>query len=92
LPDSCWTASRDYAALLQQIGQLDNAVRTFSAAAAAREVLKLARSTRRDADSQASLQAARAGLGGAASDAAWSTGQTWTLDEAVERSLASGTI
>jgi len=79
----------DHARLLQLVGQSANAVRAFAAAATFREAFGIARSPRRDADKRASLEAARAALGSRGFDAAWSTGKTWALDEAVDRTLAS---
>jgi hypothetical protein len=46
----------------------------------------------RDAEKHDSLEVARAALGDAAFEAAWSTGRTWALDEAVDRSLATDTV
>jgi predicted ATPase/class 3 adenylate cyclase len=81
----------DHARLLQQVGQYANAVRAFAAAATFREAFGITRSPHRNADKQAALQAARAALGAAAFEAAWSTGKTWALDEAVDHSLGSAT-
>jgi predicted ATPase/class 3 adenylate cyclase len=79
----------DYAALLQQIGRLESAVCAFATAAAARETLRLARSAWREANYQTGLDAARSGLAKPAFEAAWSTGQNWTLVEAVARTITS---
>jgi tetratricopeptide (TPR) repeat protein len=77
----------DYAGLLLSIGQLEQAVRTFAAAATIRDTLSLPRSPRGDAEMQQRVKAARTSLGENAFDAAWSTGKTWSLDNVVDRTL-----
>ena len=79
----------DHARLLQLVGQCANAVRAFAAAATFREAFLLARPPYREIDKDASLGAARAALGASAFEAAWSTGKSWALDEAVGHVLAS---
>jgi predicted ATPase/class 3 adenylate cyclase len=81
----------DYAKLLQLVGELENAVRICAATAAIRETLGLVRSPHREAEMQTRVKAARATLADTAFDAAWSTGRTWTLDEAIEHALDSTT-
>jgi tetratricopeptide (TPR) repeat protein len=82
----------DHARLLQQVGQFANAVRAFAAAATFRKAFCVMRLPHRDAEKHDSLEVARAALGDAAFEAAWSTGRTWALDEAVDRSLATDTV
>ena len=77
----------DYAKLLQLVGEDENAVRVCAAAGAIREALCLVRSPHREAEMQTRVKAAREALGDAAFDVAWSTGQTWTLDEAIKHAL-----
>ncbi len=79
----------DDAGLLQQIGEVEAAVRTYAAAATARAALVLRRSTRREEETRASLEAARAALGEHPFDAAWSIGRTWALEDAIGRALAA---
>jgi predicted ATPase/class 3 adenylate cyclase len=79
----------DYVKLLQLAGQVENAVRAYSAAAAVREALGLARSPHREAEMQTRVEAARADLGEPAFKVAWATGRTWALDEAIEHTLSS---
>ena len=81
----------DYAGLLQLAGQSLDAAPAYAASAAYREAMGLARSSRREARIQAGIQAARAALEDSAFDAAWVIGRTWTLEEAIDRSLASAT-
>jgi predicted ATPase len=78
----------DYAELLQSAGRSDDAVRVYAAAAAVREALVLPRSPRAEARRQINIDAMRAALDEAAFKVAWSTGQAWGLDEAVEHTLA----
>ncbi len=73
----------DCARLLQAVNRFEDAVGVFAAAAAARELLALPRSSRRESERQESIDAARTALGKIAFDAAWSAGARWTLDEAV---------
>jgi predicted ATPase/class 3 adenylate cyclase len=82
----------DYVKLLELGGQCESAVRTSAATAALREMLGLPRSPHREAEMQARIKAARAELGDAAFDAAWSSGRTCTLDEAIEQALASSGV
>ena len=79
----------DCARLLQTVGRAEDSVGVFAAVAAARELLVLPRSARRESERQESIDAARAALGRVAFDAAWSAGEQWTLDEAVTHVLAS---
>jgi hypothetical protein len=79
----------DYAGLLQLAGHFENAVRAYAASTAFREAMGLPRSPHREARIQAGINAARSALGGSAFDATWVVGRTWTLEEAIDRSLAS---
>jgi len=79
----------DFAKLLQQVGQAGAAVRAYAAAAAVRETLVLPRSSRHEAEWRMSIDGARAALGEPAFLAAWSTGRTWALEEAIDRTLAA---
>jgi len=81
----------DHAQLMQLAGQFANAVRAFAAAATFREAFGLPRSAHREANKDASLEAARAALGAPSFQAAWSTGKTWAFDEAVDLAVASTT-
>jgi hypothetical protein len=78
----------DYARLLQGVNRSEDAVGVFAAAAAARELLMLPRSARRESEREESIEAGRAALGKIAFDAAWSAGTQWTLDEAVAQASA----
>jgi hypothetical protein len=79
----------DYVKLLQLAGQVESAVRAYAAAAANRETSGLARSPHREAEIQTRLEAARTDLGEPGFEVAWTAGRTWTLDEAIDHSLAS---
>ncbi len=79
----------DHANLLQQVGQVETAVRAHAAAAAARETLVLPRSPRHEGEVRMGIEAARAALGERAFESAWSTGRTWGLADAIDRALAS---
>jgi tetratricopeptide (TPR) repeat protein len=79
----------DFVKLLALAGQIENVVRACAAAAASREAIGLVRSPHREAETQTRLEAARTDLGESAFEAAWTTGRTWTLDEAIEHTLAS---
>ena len=82
----------DYAKLLQSVDRIDDAVRVYAAAGAVRETLALPRSPSREAERQKNVEAARAALEATVFDAAWSTGRTWALDEAVDYALASRSV
>jgi tetratricopeptide (TPR) repeat protein len=77
----------DVAELLQLLGEVENAVRMCAAVTAIREARALVRSPHRESEMQTRLKAARAALGDPGFDAAWSTGQTWTLDAAIKHAL-----
>jgi tetratricopeptide (TPR) repeat protein len=79
----------DYANLLQQLGQVETAVRAYAAAAAIRETLVLPRSPRREEEGRKNIEAARAALGEPAFGSAWSVGGAWVLEEAIDRALAT---
>jgi predicted ATPase/class 3 adenylate cyclase len=81
----------DYVKLLRIAGQMENSVHACSAATAGRESLGLPRSPQRDAEIQACVRAARESLGDDVFEEAWSTGQTWALDEAIDRLLLATT-
>ena len=80
----------DYAGLLLRAGQAEAAVQAYAAAAAIRESLVLSQSTQREGDEErrTNLDAARTALGEPAFASAWAAGQTWVLEEAIDRSLA----
>ena len=73
----------DCARLLQTLNRSEDAVGVFAAASAARELLALPRSARREGERQESIEAARTALGKSAFDAAWLSGTRWTVDEAI---------
>ena len=73
----------DCARLLQTLNRSEDAVGVFAAASAARELLSLPLSARREGESQQSIEAARTALGKSAFDAAWLSGTRWTVDEAI---------
>jgi predicted ATPase/class 3 adenylate cyclase len=79
----------DYAELLHFGGGFDHAVRVFAAAASIRDAHMLPGSPRRAVKRQKNVEAARATLGAAAFDAAWSEGRTWGLGEAIRHALAA---
>ncbi len=79
----------DYAMLLQAVGESDGAVRLQAAAGAIRVALALPRSPRNEAKRQENIDAARASLGEAAFNAAWSDAMGWGLDDAIEYALES---
>jgi predicted ATPase len=81
----------DYAGFLQLAARSLDAARAYASSATYREAMGLARSSRREARIQAGIQAARAALEDSAFEAAWVTGRMWTLEEAIDRSLASAT-
>jgi len=77
----------DCAELLQDDIATAQAVAVFAAASAARETLTLRRSARSELHRRQRLDAARAALGNAAFENAWSTGHVWRLDEAIHHAL-----
>jgi tetratricopeptide (TPR) repeat protein len=81
----------DHAGLLQTLGHIQEAVRIYAAAAAARERLVLRRPPRSEQAWEDGITAARTVLGDAAFDAAWAEGHTWQLEMAVRRALAPAT-
>ena len=78
----------DYARVLQLEGRVEEAVSTYTATAVAREGLALPRSSRRDAERQRDLGAARDDLGESAFERAWSIGRMRPLDDVIEHALA----
>ena len=82
----------DCAVFLHGVGESGGAVRLQAAATAVRGKLALPRPPRGEAKRQGSIDAARAVLGEAAFNAAWSEGTGWTLDEAIEYALASTAV
>ena len=78
----------DCATLLEIADQVENGVRIYAAAAAARVALGLPRSARREAEVQSRVNAARADLKERDFEAAWSIGQAWSRDEAIDHALA----
>ena len=81
----------EHGKLMQVAGQTENAVRTYAAGSSIREALAVARSAPREAELQARLRSARAGLGGDAFDIAWKTGRRWSMPEAIEHALRTST-
>ena len=81
----------DYAGLLQAASRWADAVQLLSAVSAIRDRLAISRLRRGETRRQSSIKAARAALGAAAFDAAWSHGQEWAFDDAIEYALASAT-
>lgn len=79
----------DCAKLLQALGRADDALRLLAAVGGIRERLAIPPSTRGEATRQGIILAARDALGEAASKAAWTTGNAWALDDAIEHALAS---
>ena len=69
-------------------GVVDEAVRVYAAAAAARERLVVRRPVRSGRRWEDSIAAARATVGDAAFEAAWKEGQAWQLDMVIRRALA----
>ena len=82
----------DCAVFLHGVGESDGAVRLQAAATAVRGNLALPRPPRGEAKRQENIDAARAVLGEAAFNAAWSEGKGWNLDQAIEYALASMTV
>jgi tetratricopeptide (TPR) repeat protein len=82
----------DCAVLLYAVGESDSAVRLQAAAAAVRGALALPRSLRDEAKRQENIDAVRAALGKTAFDAAWSDGERWALDEAIDYALTSSAV
>jgi predicted ATPase/class 3 adenylate cyclase len=78
----------DHARLMQATGRIDDSVRLFAAAAAARERLVLRPPRRGSQRSEESIALARAAVGASAFEAAWKEGQGWQLDTAVQYALA----
>jgi predicted ATPase/class 3 adenylate cyclase len=79
----------DYARLLETARQVEYAVRIYAAAASIREALRLPRSARQEAEMQSRLKTARAEVGDRDFETAWSTGRTWSRNEAIEHALAA---
>jgi predicted ATPase len=79
----------DYAVLLHAVGRSDTAVRLRAATNCIRVALALPCSRRTEMKRRENIAAARAALGDAAFNAAWSTGSRWTLDEAIDHALAA---
>ena len=79
----------DYAVLLHAGGQPDGAVRLQAATTSIRAALTLQRSRRDEPNRQRDIDDARAALGETAFGAAWSEGQKWALDDAIECALES---
>jgi len=79
----------DYAAALQATERTDDAVRVLAAAAAIRQRLTIPLLRPREAQRRAGIEAARTALGAARFDAAWSAGQLWGLDDAIEHARGS---
>ena len=79
----------DYTALLHAIGRFEDAVRLHAATDAIRKAHGLPRPPRREATREKIISEARAELGEPRLDVAWAAGKAWTLDDAIERALAT---
>ena len=78
----------DFAALMQEVGRSDDAVRMHAATDAVRERLGIPRLQHGESRRLSSIEAAREGLGEQAFDAAWANGGTWALDDAIDAALS----
>ncbi len=74
----------DYATLMQAVGKTEVAVRLQAATTSIRTALGLPRSPRSEPKHRANIDAAREALGEVAFNAAWSEGQQWAFDDAIE--------
>jgi predicted ATPase/class 3 adenylate cyclase len=79
----------DYAALLHAMGRSDAAVRLQAATTSIRVALALPPPPRTEVKRRENIAAARAALGDAAFNAAWSSGTGWALDDASDYALAA---
>ncbi|HEY1328719.1 MAG TPA: adenylate/guanylate cyclase domain-containing protein [Casimicrobiaceae bacterium] len=79
----------DFATLLRVGGEVDKAVRLYAAIEAARERLALPRRPRAVPGWEGELLSARAALGDAAFEAAWTNGSSRLLDETIDAVLAT---
>jgi predicted ATPase/class 3 adenylate cyclase len=82
----------DCARLLETARQVEYAVRIYAAATMIREALSIPRSTRREAEMQSRVKAARADLGDRDFETAWSIGRAWSRNEAIEHALAANAL
>ena len=82
----------DHAGLLQSLGRADDAVRLYATVENFRARLALKRPPRIARQWNDAVAAARAELGDAAFDAAWSEGHAWELDDAIRRALESSKV
>ena len=82
----------DHAGLLQSLGRADDAVRLYATVENFRARLALKRPPRIARQWNDAVAAARAELGDAAFDAAWSEGHAWELDDAIRRALESAKV
>jgi len=82
----------DHAALLQSQGNVQESVRIYAAAAAARERLMLRRPPRTEKAWEDGITAARSTLGDAGFDAAWAEGRAWQLEMAIRRALSPSSM
>ena len=78
----------DHAALLQSKGNIQESVRIYAAAAAARERLMLRRPPRTEQRWEDAITAARSTLGDASFEAAWAEGRAWQLEMAVRHAVS----
>ena len=79
----------DYAVLLHVVGQPGGAVRLQAAMTSIRAALALPRSPRDEPKRQQNIDAARVALGEDGFSAAWSEGQKWAFDDAIEYIMES---
>jgi predicted ATPase len=81
----------DHAELMHTLGPADEGARLFGAVETLRERLRLSLPPRREQRRRRAIAAARAALGDAAFDAAWSDGRGWELEQATRCALARAT-
>jgi len=82
----------DYAGLMQAVGEAGASVRLQAAATSIRTALGLPRLPRFEPKHRANVDAARAAVGDRAFNVAWSEGQEWAFDDAIEYAVECTTI
>jgi len=78
----------DFAALMQEAGRSEGAVRLHAAASTIRERLGMPPPHHVESRRLPSIEAAREALGEPSFDAAWAEGATWALDDAIDAALS----
>ena len=73
--------------LLETARQVENAVHIYAATTMARQALGVRRAASQESELQSRVEAARAELGERAFDKAWSTGRSWSRNDAIEHAL-----